>query len=105
MRLTANIKQQNSEIVRLMIYDSEDGVYLFGYDSEIDSSALWDYWFENIDDAYESCLEDYGITKSDWKEIPDPLENCQHDWIQPVRIKGRNIGNPEWGKFEKLIDG
>ena len=51
MRLTANIKQKDSELKRLMIFDSEDGVYLFGYDREVDCSSLWDYWFETIDDA------------------------------------------------------
>ncbi len=88
-----------------MIYDSEDGVYLFGYDKEIDCSALWDYWFESLDAAIESGFEDYGVNKSDWKQIPDPQDNCQHDWIEPVRVKGRDTGKPEWGKLEKLIDG
>jgi hypothetical protein len=32
-------------------------------------------------------------------------ENCQPDWIEPVRVKGREIAKPEWGIFEKLIDG
>ncbi len=104
MRLTANIRQSDSEIKRLMIYDSEDGVYLFGYDNYEDSGSLWDSWFESIEDAIESCEEDYEIAKSDWEKIPDPLENCQHDWIEPVRVKGRDIGKPEWGKLEKLID-
>lgn len=104
MRLTANIKQSDSEIKRLMIYDSGDGVYLFGYDREIDCSALWDYWFENIDDAIESGFDDYGVEKSDWRQISDPWENCQHDWIAPVRVKGREFGKPEWGKLEKLVN-
>jgi len=105
MRLTAKIKQPNSEVKRLMIFDSEDGVYLFVYNTHEDSSALCDYWFEKIDDAFESCSEDYGITKQDWNEIPNPLEHCQHDWIEPVRIKGRDNGNPQWGKLEKFING
>jgi len=104
MRLTANIKQPDSDVKRLMIYDSEDGVYLFGYDKEIDSSAIWDNWFEKVDYAIEASQE-YGVDQNDWQEIPDPLENCQHDWIEPVRVKGRNIGKPEWGKFEKLVNG
>ena len=87
-----------------MIYESEDGVYLFGYDTESDSSSLWDEWYETVEDALESCKTEYNIENSDWQEIDDPLENCQHDWIEPVRIKGRDIGKPEWGKFEKLVD-
>ncbi len=104
MRLTANIKQQDSEVKRLMIYESEDGVYLFGYDKQFDSSAIWDNWFEKIEYAFEASQE-YGIDKNDWNEIPDPLENCQHDWIEPVRVKGRENGKPEWGIYEKLING
>jgi len=105
MRIIANLKQDNLELKRLMIYDSKHGTYLFGYKTTSDSSALWDNWFENIDDALKSCAEDYGISKNDWIEITDPLENCQHDWINPVRIKGRIIGKPEWGKLEKLENG
>ena len=35
----------------------------------------------------------------------DPLPFCQHDAFIPVRVKGRNVGKPEWGKFEVLQDG
>lgn len=38
-------------------------------------------------------------------ELEDPLPYCQHDAFVPVRVKGRNIGKPEWGKFEVLRDG
>lgn len=54
MRLIANIKQTDSDVKRLMIYDSEDGVYLFGYDKEFDTSAIWDYWFEKVEYAIEA---------------------------------------------------
>lgn len=103
MRLKANIKQTDSDLKRLMIYDSEDGVYLFGYDKDSDSSAIWDNLFENVEYAIEASQE-YGVNQNNWQEISDPLKNCQHDWIEPVRVKGREIGNPEWGKFEKLVN-
>lgn len=104
MRLIANIKHFESDVKRLMIYDSEDGVYLFGYDKEADSNAIWDNWFEKVEYEIEAS-HDYGIEQNDWKEISDPLEGCQHDWIEPVRVKGRNIGKPDWGKLEKLVNG
>lgn len=104
MRLIANIKQTDSDVKRLMVYDSEDGVYLFGYNKDSDSSAIWDNWFEKIEYAFEASQE-YGVDKNDWKEISDPMENCQHDRIDPVRVKGRDIGKPEWGKLEKLVNG
>jgi hypothetical protein len=33
------------------------------------------------------------------------LEYCQQDWIEPVRVIGRNEGQPQWGRLEKLVDG
>jgi biofilm protein TabA len=105
MRLIADINQKDSEVKRLMIFDTGAGVYVFGYNTKEDSSGIWDDWYETIHDAFESCEEEYGIKKSDWTEIPDPMEYCQDDWINPVRIKGRDIGKPEWGKLEKLING
>ena len=35
----------------------------------------------------------------------DPLSDCQHDAFLPIRIKGRNIGRPQWGQLEILKDG
>jgi biofilm protein TabA len=63
---------------------------------------LGDYWHQTIAEADEACLQLYGINDKDWVDIGDPLEGCQQDWIAPVRVKGRNIGNPQWGIFERL---
>ncbi len=103
MRYIANTKTNNSEIIRLMVYQSDDGVYLFEYDTPIDGSALNDYWFESLELAFESCKEDYGVNHKDWEQIPDPQIDCQHDWIEPVRVVGRSEGKPQWGQFEKLV--
>lgn len=105
MRCIANVNENNAQIKRVMIYQSPDGVYLFGYNSINDCSAEWDYWFENIHEAKSICKKDFGVQENDWVQIQDPLPHCQHDWISPVRVKGRNAGNPEWGKYEKLVDG
>ncbi len=35
----------------------------------------------------------------------DPLPDCQHDAFLPIRVKGRDIGKPQWGQFEILKDG
>jgi biofilm protein TabA len=88
-----------------MIYDYEHGTYLFLYQSYEDCGATADEWYENIEQAKNSAYESFHINHDDWEEIPDPLEFCQHDWISPVRIPGRNISQPQWGKLEKLIDG
>ena len=30
---------------------------------------------------------------------------CQHDAFLPIRVKGRDIGEPQWGKLEILENG
>ena len=103
--MTAFVRQPVSDIKRIMIYDTGNGVYLFGYNTLNDSSACWDQWHENIQEARAVALEKYGIFSADWEIISEPLDNCQHDWIAPVRVKGRLEGKPEWGHLEKLING
>lgn len=103
MRYIANTKMNNSKIRRLMAYKSKDGVYLFEYTSIKDGSAPYDNWFESLELAFEHCKGKYRVTHSDWEQIPDPKDDCQHDWIQPVRIVGRSSGKPQWGQFEKLV--
>jgi len=55
--------------------------------------------------AEEVAKIEYGIQHSDWIQINDPLPNCQHDFIRPVRVPGREKGNPQWGSLEELRDG
>jgi biofilm protein TabA len=106
MRFIANTKTNNLKIKRLMIYDCEDGAYLFEYDILKDGPSLRDYCYEDLETAFKSCEEDYGVGRDDWKQIPEPHEDCQQDdWIEPVRVIGRKSGQPQWGRFEKLVNG
>jgi len=92
-------------IRRIIIYETEkEGVYIFLSSSEDDIGCDADYWFEDVKSAEIYC-KDYGIQQNDWIEAEDPLPNCQDDFIRPVRIKGRNIGNPQFGEYEILNDG
>ncbi|WP_220720916.1 hypothetical protein [Agarivorans litoreus] len=95
----------NEEVKRIMLYECEDGVYLFEYNKEVDSSATADYLQDTAEIVYEIAEEDYGVKASDWEEISDPMEFCQHDRIERVRVVGRNTGNPQWGNLEKLVAG
>ena len=88
-----------------MIHETDGGVYLFGYHSLEDGPAAFDKWFETITEAELAARETYDIKGGDWQMIPDPQENCQQDWIAPVRVKGRDTGNPQWGVFERLEQG
>jgi biofilm protein TabA len=100
MRKIASIKQPKDEAKRVMLFDSGEGVYLFLYNSEQDGASTGDYWFETIEQAEQSCVDDYGITPSDWQTIPDPLPGCQHDWMRPTRVRRDSGGDPLYGQFE-----
>jgi hypothetical protein len=92
------------EIRKLMIYQSDEGVFVFGYDCLQETSSKWDNWFMTVEEAVEYCQDVYKIDDNKWISISDPLENCQHDFIMPTRVKGLETGNPEYGKFQTLID-
>lgn len=104
MRKAALVTDADSELKRLMIHKTDEGVYLFGYNTAEDAGCFWDEWYESVAEA-EAASEEYGVTPAAWQAIPDPLEGCQQDWIAPVRVKGRLEGRPLWGNFEKLVDG
>jgi hypothetical protein len=103
MRRLSYLLRPTDDTVRLMIYESSDGIYVFGYDDLADNASKWDNLFENIEDALEFCEEKYKAES--WISIDAPTENCQHDWIQKVRIKAKENGKPEWGHFEQFING
>ena len=59
---------------------------------------------------YDSLAELYDdwdglVDERGWIDIGDPLPYCQHDAFLPIRVKGRDTGDPEWGKYEILKDG
>jgi hypothetical protein len=106
MRKMATVKKMNDGLVkRVIVYDSGNGVYIFPCASLEDGSTIGDNWIENVAQADEYCMDEFGIGAEDWEHLDDPLEDCQHDWIAPVRVKGRNIGQPQWGHVERLEDG
>jgi hypothetical protein len=104
MRKVNYLQNPTEEILRLMIYMSEEGVYVFGYDDLADNTSKWDNLFTDIDDALEFCQDNYKTDSGHWISIEEPYINCQHDWIQRVRVKDRESGTPKWGQFEQLIN-
>jgi hypothetical protein len=104
MRKIAFIKIPDS-IKKLMIYETIEGVYLFGYDCIQDTSAIWDNWHETVVDAEEYCSDVYKIDAADWIEISEPCSECQHDFIGQIRIKDRDNNDPQWGKFQAFENG
>ncbi|MDR2729084.1 MAG: hypothetical protein LBB56_08110 [Chitinispirillales bacterium] len=89
-------------IKKIMIYqESAREIYVFIYTTTDEyGSCCADYWFDDLEDAEQYVIEEYGVKPQDWILIDDPLPYCQHDIISPVRIKGRNNGTPIWGEFE-----
>ncbi|MDR2529880.1 MAG: hypothetical protein LBD04_12835 [Synergistaceae bacterium] len=106
MRKIAFVSAENAEgIKKVMIYEDNHGVYIFGYNTVYDRNCVFDEWYEALSDAEECCADVYGVQADDWIFIADPLEYCNLDYIMPVRIKGRNVGKPRFDCWEVLQDG
>lgn len=91
-------------IKKVMLYECADGVYVFGYDCLQDTASISDYLQDTVEDAEDFCEEEYNINSSDWILIAAPLDNCQHDFILPTKVKGKENGNAKWGYFQTLVD-
>lgn len=70
-----------------MICQNPDGIYLFLYQSENDSSCQSDYWFETIKDTLEYGTDNFGIQEGQWSKIQDTVLDCFDDYIHPVPMK------------------
>ena len=103
MRKVAFTSGQDS-VKKVMLYECSDGVYVFGYDCLQDTASISDYLQDTVEDAEDFCKNEYNIDSSNWILITDPIDNCQHDFILPTKVKGKENGNPEWGYFQTLID-
>lgn len=90
------------EVRRLMIFESQEGVLLFGRRSAVDGPADWDLWFDSVRSARDYCRDTYGASDDLWRPLPDPMPGCQDDWEAVVRVKGRDRGAPIWGSYEQL---
>ena len=74
MKKMANVRFNNTgnqEIVRVIAHATEDGYFLYLFDSFEDVPCLYDDWFDSLAKLEEACEEYYGITSSDWKDISD----------------------------------
>ena len=90
-------------IWKVMLYEAEEGYYLFMYSSPDAVQCTSDRCYDSLEDLYDDWND--LIDEKGWIEMEDPLPYCQHDAFIPLRVKGRNVGKPEWGRFETLKDG
>ena len=102
MRKWAYINQE-SEYKKVMMCSGDEGVYVFLYDSPDAVFCSADVYYENEEDALTDWKDKIG--PDGWHTIDAPLPGCQQDCILPIRVKGRDIGKPQWGRYEILIDG
>ena len=94
------------EIKRLIVHVTEDSsCLLYLYDTDYDTACIADYWFENVQQAFDYSNTEYGVKGEDWSAIGVTPQHCQDDWITPTRIPGRETGNPEWGRLQQLVNG
>ena len=108
MRKYAYLKEplkhnDHDSIVKIMFYEAEEGIYLFEYTGLDAVMCSFDRCYETLQDLYDDwndLIDDKG-----WIGLVDPLPYCQHDAFIPIRVKVRDVGKPEWGKFETLEDG
>ena len=102
--LKAPLKYHSGDcIYKIMFYETEEGIYLFEYCDPDAVLCSYDRCYESLDDLFEEWNN--LIDENGWIEIEDPLPFCQHDACIPIRLKGRDIGKPEWGVYEMLKDG
>lgn len=79
------------------------GVAVYLYTHKDAMFCSFDHFYTDLNDAIEDWEEE--LDDQGWIEIEDPLPGCQHDAFMPIRIKGRESGNSQWGQFEILEDG
>ena len=90
-------------IYKVMIYETEDETYVFLYNSLEAQISVLDEWYSNLEEAI-SAWNSY-VKNGGWVTIDDPMSGCQEDCVLPIRVKGRDIGKPEWGVYEQFVDG
>lgn len=105
MRQVSFLGSERGGPLRLLLYESTSGVLVFTRASEGDGPCEGEHWFEDVEEAKEYCGRAYAVEEADWQQIPDPLPECQEDWVAQVRVKGRDIGDPQWGQFERFENG
>lgn len=101
--LNEPLKRDDKLIYKIMLFEAEEGVYLFGYSSPDAVISSSDILYENAEELHEEW--DSLIDGNGWIAMEDPLPGCQHDAFITLRVKGRDTGKPEWGKYETFVNG
>lgn len=81
MRMYALLEERVENVKKIMVYESESGVYVFLYDTQEDKSCVADLWFETLDEAVDHCIQEFNVIQAQWLVINDPKEGEYHDII------------------------
>ena len=90
-------------IYKIMLHKTKSEVFVYLYTSLDAVQSSFDNWYPDE----ESALEDWQseIDERGWILLDDQLPYCQDDALLPIRVKGRNVNNPQWGKLEIYENG
>lgn len=90
-------------VEKVMLFRKDSGeTCAFLYAKKDAQICCADEWYADLGEALSRWD---GVPHSEWTLIDDPLPGCQEDAAEPVRVKGRADGKPEWGSFEILRGG
>jgi biofilm protein TabA len=92
MRWITDLEAPLEGIVRLMLYETGNGVFLFLYDRKEDAPCAFDEWFEDCDAAREEARLRFGVQPERWVWIPDPRVGDRDDLIAPRRAAAEGCG-------------
>ncbi len=95
---------QKDTVYKVMIHSmKKQGTMVYLYTALDAVQCSFDYCYPDV----ESALEDWDeqIDARGWIPIEEPMPGCQHDAFLPIRVKGRDIGKPQWGKLEVYENG
>jgi len=98
----AKLHWLSESIKKVMICEVDaNQIYVFLYTVEYDWFNAHSQFFDSPEEA-ESYCESLGIDNLGWIEIDGCMDYCNLDWIAPVRSKGRDIGEPQCGVYERF---
>jgi len=92
VRWTADLDAPVAGIVRLMLYESEDAVWLFQYDRREDAPSQRAERFDDAEAARASAAARFGAARERWVWIPDPRVGDRDDLIAPRRAAAEGCG-------------
>jgi hypothetical protein len=69
-----------------MVHGTNEGCFIYYYDTLHDRPCVADEWYPTVEEAYESLRDAYVSENVQWEDIPDPPEACQHDLVRPTKL-------------------